>query len=305
LPIGYVVVLNRKESLELKVARMLCTLPAIALFVPLIGYLGIATIDPAQNFVVLGTLTLILFALIAEPIERMMTLKRMLLPGAFLLAALVFITLGAFRSSYDSEHPKPDSISYWLNGDAGQASWISFDEKPDDWTSQFLTTHAQSEKVAIFGAIDGDAVLEASAPKLSVPLPMVKTIEDSTAGSERTLRLQVSSPRRARVIWVICRNAAVIRATLDGRNVQVGESDKHSKLWGFIFVGLPQDGVQFNLTVNASETPQLTVTDQSDGLAGVLVSNIKPRGRDRMPFPQEWPFFDSTTLLTRTFVFAR
>jgi len=305
LPIGYVVVLNRKESLELKVALMLCTLPAIALFVPLIGYLGIATIDPTQNFVVLGTLTVILFALIAEPIERMVTLKRMLLPGACLLAALAFITLGAFKSGYDSERPKPDSISYWLDGDAGKASWVSFDEKPDDWTTQFLTTHPQPEKLGIFGAVGDDAVLEASAPDLSLPLPMVKTIEDSTATNERTLRLQISSPRRARVIWIICRNAAVLRATLERKNVQVGESDKRNKLWGFIFVGLPQNGVQFDLTVNASEAPQLTITDQSDGLPDILLSNIKPRRRDRMPFPQEWPFFDSTTLLSRTFVFTR
>lgn len=305
LPTGYVIALNRSESPELKVARLLCALPAIALFVPLIGYLGISTIDPYQNFVILGFLTVILFAVIAEPIERIMTPKRMLLPGACLLLALVFIALGAFRSGYDSEHPKPDSISYWLDGDVGKASWISFDDKSDDWTSQFLTTHPQREKLGVFGAVGDDAVLEAPAPKLSVPLPMIRTIEDSTSGSERTLRLQVSSPRRARMIWVICRNAAVIRAKLEGRNVQVGEADRRNKLWGFIFVGLPQGGVQFDFTVNPSEAPQLTVTDQSDGLADVLVSNIKPRGRDRMPFPQEWPFFDSTTLLTRTFVFAR
>ena len=65
------------------------------------------------------------------------------------------------------------------------------------------------------------------------------------------------------------------------------------------------DGVHFDLTVNASETPQLTVTDQSDGLVDVPVANVRTRGRDRMPSPQEWPVFDSTTLATRTFMFAR
>ena len=145
-------------------------------------------------------------------------------------------------------------------------------------------------------------MLKSAAPNLSLPLPVVKTIEDSTTGGERTLRLQVSSPRHARVIWVICRNAAVLQASLEGRNVQVGEADRRNKLWGFIFVGLPLDGVQFDLTVNASETLHLIVTDQSDGLADVAVINVKPRGRDRMPLPEEWPFFDSTTLVTRTFM---
>jgi hypothetical protein len=299
---GYDVALNRTDSQQLKIVRLFCMVPAVALFVPLIGYFGITTVDPAQNFVILGILTMILFALLAEPIERIVTHNRMPLPEAFFVIALVFIAVGALRSGYDTQHPKPDSISYWLDGDGGKASWISFDEKPDDWTAQFLTTHPQNEKFGIFGAVGDDAVLEAPAPRLSLSLPVLKSIEDSTTGSERKLRLQISSPRHARVIWVICRNAAVLRATLEGRNVQVGEADRRNKVWGFIFVGLPPDGVHFDLIVNASETPQLTITDQSDGLAEVTGINVKPRGKDRMPLPSEWPFFDSTSLVTRTFM---
>jgi hypothetical protein len=239
LPLGYAVALIRTDSRQLKIVRLFCTVPAIALFVPLIGYLGIATVDPTQNFVILGVLTMILFALIAEPIERIVTPHRMLLPGACFVVAIVFIAFGALRSGYDGEHPKPDSISYWFDRDTGKALWISFDERPDEWTSQFLTPHPQADRLGIFGAAGGDAILEAPAPKVSFPLPVVKTIEDSTTGGERTLRFQISSPRHARVIWVICRKAAVLRAALEGRNIQVGEADGSNKLWGFSFLGLP------------------------------------------------------------------
>jgi hypothetical protein len=34
-------------------------------------------------------------------------------------------------SGYDAAHPKSDTMSYWYDADAGKASWISFDEKPD------------------------------------------------------------------------------------------------------------------------------------------------------------------------------
>ena len=104
------------------------------------------------------------------------------------------------RSGYDTHHPKPDSISYWLDTDAAKASWVSFDEKPDDWTSQFVTDHPQAEKVGIFGSIDGDAILKAPAIALKVSPPVIRTVEDSTANGERTLGLQISSPRQARVI---------------------------------------------------------------------------------------------------------
>lgn len=302
---GYGIALNHTDSQLLKVVRVFCTVPIIALLVPLIGYLSITTVDPAQNFVVVGILTVILLALLAAPIEIIVSRNRMLIPGACFVVTLFFTTFGALRSGYDSEHPKPDSISYWMDTDGGKASWISFDKKPDDWTTQFLTTRPQASMLGIFGAVDGDAVLEAPAPPFPFPSPVLKTVEDKTATSERTLALQVSSPRQARVIWVICRNAAVLRASVQGRNVQVGEADRRNRLWGFIFVGLPPEGVHFDLIVNASETLKLTVTDQSDGLPDHLMANIKARPRDRMPLPQEWPFFDSTTLVTQNFTFAR
>jgi hypothetical protein len=301
LPLGYAFALHRVDSPLLRAVRLFCAIPAIALFVPLIGYVGIATVDPGQNLVISGILTATLILLLAPQVEVMVASNKALLPGACAVVSFAFFLLGAWRSGYDVQHPKPDSISYWFDADAGKASWISFDERPDDWTTQSLTSHPQADKVSIFGSADGDAVLKAPAPGLSLSLPLAKTIEDSKAGSERTLRLQISSPRHARVIWVIVRNVIVIRAALEGRNVQVGEADARNKLWGFIFVGLPTDGVQLDLTVKAPDTPQFIVTDQSDGLPEVPGFSSKPRSADRMSLPQVWPFFDATTLVTRTF----
>jgi hypothetical protein len=53
--------------------------------------------------------------------------------------------------------------------------------------------------------------------------------------------------------------------------------------------------------VKAPDTPQFIVTDQSDGLPEVPGFSSKPRNTDRMSLPQVWPFFDGTTLVTRTF----
>jgi hypothetical protein len=217
------------------------------------------------------------------------------------LVACAFILLGVWRSGHDIQHPKPDSISYWFDGDTRTASWISFDEKSDDWTSQFLSSHPKADKVSIFATADGDAVLKAPAPALSLSVPLIKTVEDSTVDGERALRLQISSPRHARVIWVIVRNAAVVRAALEGRKVQVGEADTRNRFWGFIFIGLPSEGIRLDVTVKAPDIPQFTVTDQSDGLPEVPGLSRKPRSGDRMSLPQVWPFFDATTLVSRTF----
>jgi hypothetical protein len=298
--LGYAFALNCIDSRPLRVVELFCAVPAIAFFVPLIGYVSSATVDPGQNLAICGILTAILFALLAPSLEVMVAGTKAVLPGAYALVALAFLFLGVWRSGYDVAHPKPDSISYWFDADAATASWISFDERADDWTSQFLTSRPQADKVGIFGSAGGDAVLKAPAPALLLSPPLIRTVEDSTAGGERTLRLQISSPRHARVVWVIVRNAAVVRAALEGRNIQVGEADARNRLWGLIFVGLPPDGLHLDLTMKAPCTPQLIVTDQSDGLPELPGSNTKPRSGDRMSLPHIWPFFDATTLVSRT-----
>ena len=302
---GYAFELHRIDVPSLRVVRVVqlfCAVPALALFVPLIGYMAMTTADVSQSLVIVGFLTLVLFAMLAPQLEVLLARNKALFPGTFALVALIFVVLGASRSGYDVQHPKPDSISYWLDTETGKASWISFDDKSDDWTSQFLTNNAQPDKVDIFGSADGDPVLKAAAPTLSLPPPVIKTLDDSMAGSERTLRLQISSPRGARVLWVIVRNAAVVRAVLEDNNIQVGDGDTRAKLWGLVFIGLPPEGIHLDVTVKASDALRFLVTDQADGLPEVPGLRAKPRSENRMSLPVIWPFFDSATLVSRTFL---
>ncbi len=289
-------------SKTLKLVKLLCAVPAIVLLALLIGYMVISPGDDlSQALLIVGLLTALTLTLLAPQLEVMTAHIKWLLPAACVLAAIGLTAFGAIGSGYDAAHPKPDSMSYWFDYDAGKASWISFDERPDSWTSQFLTGQVETDKVGIFGSADGDAVLKASAPRVELAAPVVKTVEDSTAGGERILRFHITSLRQARILWVIVRKVSVIHATLDGRHVQVGEGDARNKLWGIIYVGLPPKGIDLQLTVKALDNPELTVTDQSDGLPDVPGFRINPRASDKMPSPQEWPSFDSTLLVSRTF----
>ena len=301
IPLACDVALDRSRSLPLKLVQLLCAVPTIVLLALLIGYMVISPGDDlSQTSVIVGLLTALSLTLLAPQLEVVTAQTRWVLPGACALAAIGFTLFGMWRSGYDAAHPKPDSMSYWYDADAGKASWISFDEKPDSWTSQFLRGQVEADKVGIFGSADGDAVLKASAPKVELPPPVVNIVEDPTAG-ERTLRFHITSPRQARILWVIVRKAAVIHATVEGRHVQVGEGDTRDKLWGIVYVGAPPEGIHLELAVKALDNPELTVSDQSDGLPDIPGFRIRPRTNDQMPSPQVWPFFDSTVLVSRTF----
>ena len=301
LPMGIALALERPDLWRLKVARLLCAAPALFLFPLFIGY-SVTTLDGKMgDMIILLILTIVLLALLAPQLDVLTARSRMLLPGACAFLAFGFILYGALRSGYDAEHPKPDTISYWLNTDTGKASWISFDEKPDNWTSQFLTGHVEASKLHLFNPADGDAILKAEAPPVQLPAPSIETLQDSTTGGERKLRLRLVSPRQARIIWLQVEKATVFAATLEGRKVQVNEPDKRNKVWGIVYLALPSEGIEVDLTLKASENPQLSVTDQSDGLPSIPGFHVEPRSNDRMPLPAAWPFFDSTALVSRTF----
>jgi hypothetical protein len=301
LLMGLEVVSNRPDSWPLKVTRLLCAVPALFLFPLLIGYFVTTQNGKMDGVLILVVLTIVLLALLAPQLEVLTTRSKWLVPGTCALLAFSFILFGALRSGYDAKHPKPDTISYWLDTNTGKASWISFDEKPDNWTSQFLTGQVEASSLRLFNAVDGDAILKAEAPHIQLLTPTIETLEDSTTGGERKLRLHLVSPRQARIIWLQLEKATVLAATLEGRKVQVNEVDKRNKVWGIVYVALPVGGIELDLTLNASESPQLTVIDQSDGLPSLPGFHVESRPNDRMSLPVIWPFFDSTVLVSRMY----
>jgi hypothetical protein len=301
LLMGLEVVSNRPDSWPLKVTRLLCAVPALFLFPLLIGYFVTTQNGKMDGVLILVVLTIALLALLAPQLEVLTARSKWLVPGTCALLAFSFILFGAQRSGYDAKHPKPDTISYWLDTNTGKASWISFDEKPDNWTSQFLTGQVEAGILRLFNAADGDAILKAEAPPIQLLAPSIEILEDSTTDGERKLRLHLVSPRQARIIWLQLEKATVLAATLEGRKVQVKEVDKRNKVWGIVYVALPVGGIELDLTLNAAESPQLTVIDQSDGLPSLPGFHVESRPNDRMSLPVIWPFFDSTVLVSRMY----
>jgi hypothetical protein len=298
---GLALGLKRPDSWLLKFAQLLCAAPALFLFPLFIGY-SVTTLDGRMgDMILLVILMIVLLALLAPQLDVMTARSKMLVPGACALLAFGFILCGALSSGYDPKHPKPDTISYWLDTDTGKASWISFDEKPDNWTSQFLTSHVEATTLRLFNPVDGDTIIKADAPHVQLLPPNIETLEDSTTRGERKLRLRFVSPRQARIIWLQVEKATVLAATVEGRKAQVNEVDKRNKTWGIVYLALPPEGVEVDVTLKASENPQITVIDQSDGLPIFPGFHVEPRPNDRMSLPAAWPFFDSTLLVSRSF----
>jgi Peptidase family M28 len=302
LPFGVGLVLERPDSKLLKIVQLICAGIPVFLFTLLIAVFAILEPGSMQTMVSLTIFTVVLLALLAPQLEGMTARRKWLLPGACAVLSLSFISFGALHSGYDALHPRPDSIAYWLNADTGKGSWISLDERPDGWTSQFLAGRIEREKIDILVAPGGESVLKTDAPTLKLPAPEIVTLDDSVSGKERILRLRLTSLRHADVLWVALEKATVLRATIGGKKLPSKMVDSNDRLWGFYYAVLPLDGIELDIAVGLADTPRLTLTDQTNGLPDIPGLDIKPRTEDQMPL-HYYPAFDSSILVSHSISF--
>ena len=281
------------------ICRPLCAVPGVYFFTLLIAHMTITLEgDPLLSLVAIVVLTVILLAFLSPQLDTIVTPGRWRLPIAVAVVGVGLFVLGALHSSYDSKHPRLDTIAYWLDADTGKASWISLDEHPDSWTSQFLTGQTESDKLGILVS-PGDKILKSEAPSLPLPAPQITLLEDRSGATDRLLRLRLTSARVPVTLWVSIHNATILQATIDGKKAPSKMVEPRDKLWGFYYAAPPPQGVELAIWFNPSERPQITLTDQTNGLPDIQGFHSKPRTQDVMPLDYV-PAFDSTVLVSTT-----
>ncbi|MCK4803013.1 MAG: hypothetical protein KAT88_00575 [Spirochaetes bacterium] len=146
-----------------------------------------------------------LLGLLIPQVDLMTKTRKWLLSGAMLAAAAGFLAAGSLTSGFDKEHPRPNAVAYILNADTGNAAWFSPGNKPDTWTSPFLSAEPEMGKLGELFPLarkDRRQIIRSNAPAVRLDAPKVEVLNDRTGGGTRTLRLRLSSVRFAPVITI-------------------------------------------------------------------------------------------------------
>lgn len=192
---------------------------------------------------------------------------------AITLAGVLFIGFAALRSTHDPRHPQLDSLFYGLNADTGKAIWASFDGKPDEWTSRVFSSKAQKRSAPEFFA-PGRAglLLQADAAPLSLPAPNATVLADSTKDAIRTLKLRITSPRGAPVVFVYFDSAKNLkRVWVNGKGI---EPEAPSIINYF---NATAEGIELTLELSSAVPLKLRVVDQSYNLPDLPESRLGNR----------------------------
>lgn len=288
--------------------------PAIVMLAPLFA----ASPDGTMLFLVFsGLIAVLLFGLYIPYIDFLTAGRRWIVPGALGVLALVMIIKGNAASNFDASQPHPDSIFYFQDTDRARARWVSLDSRPDRFTSQFFQHHLRGgwmPKLAglatrdtpdsnlanipgDFAYLNRGRTTEGDAPLISAAPPQLKVLDDSTTtAGTRTVKMHIASARKASIVWMaVPVGVTVLGSSIDGRSA----GDRVTDGWSGWYWGVPQAGFDLTLKLATPAPFIVTVIDQTDGLPETPGFAIKPRPPDTMPTP--FLFFDSTTLVRRTF----
>jgi hypothetical protein len=153
----------------------------------------------SQTSLVVVPVTLLL-ALLLVNFELMASTFRWLLPAASTLAAVCFIVAALLQPQ---QQPKSNEIFYALNADTGKAVWASGDARPDEWTSQFLSSDAPAAPLDDYLPwLKGDVFIQQPAPAVILATPEIQVLDDQVQDQTRRIHMRVRSAREAATLFI-------------------------------------------------------------------------------------------------------
>lgn len=278
----------------------LCAVPGVVIVAPLIYmFFMMLGLGPGGYFMMLVVLVA---GLLVPHFRALTSRRRWLMPAVAALLGIAFVAVGLAGAGFDARRRKTDSVFYFLDADVGQARWVSTDAAPDEWTSQFIPEGARAESLAAIFPWMKQQGRQADAPVAALPAPAAQVLEDHTDGDVRTLRLRLSSPRRAPMLLFYTEAWTEIRrAVLDGKTLMEGEpaaSGRQQNGLRVSFAAPPPEGLELLLETRADVPLHLVLEDLSFELPDIPGRAFRPRAEDTMPVPSYRT--SDTTVVRRT-----
>ncbi|HEU4479936.1 MAG TPA: hypothetical protein VFR80_15560, partial [Pyrinomonadaceae bacterium] len=268
-----------------------CAAPGVILVSPLIYQIFIA-VGISQTSLVVVPVTLLLGLLLIN-FELMATSFRWLLPAASTVAAVCFITAALLQPDFSQQQPRGNEVFYALNADTGKAVWASGDARPDEWTSQFLSSDATAAPLNDYLPwLDGAVFLQQPAPAATLAAPEIKILDDQVQEEARRIHMRVSSAREAATLFIYS-GTEISEAAVNGQPLAKRQD---GPAWGkgqvLVYSAPPREGIELLLTTKSAEPLIVKVVDRSFQFPELTNVTVKARPNYIMPAPAS--FSDST-----------
>jgi hypothetical protein len=221
--------------------------------------------------------------------------------AALIALAAVAAGVGVSRAGASPEMPRPVSVAYALDADAGRAFRVSDRGSAGGPVDTMFPEELPLEALPRFFGEDGVFKRAAAAATREVPGPEVALVGDAAADGRRELTVRVRSRRGAPWLHVFVETGKVVGAAVDGTAFEEKSGDADAAegaVWGFRHIGAGDDGFELKLVVDPAAGPvRITVVDQALGNEDPAAARLGP---DAM-YARSW--VAGTTLVRRSYAF--
>lgn len=295
-------ILQQRNRKSLAIAVLVAgAAPGLVLLIPFTYQLFVGLTLNLIWFIAL--IVLLQFALLIPHVEVMERANRWSLPVLALLIGVGFITAAVLRSSFDRQNPKPNNIFYALNADTGNAVWASIDQRPDEWTSQFLSPNPENKPLSEFFSpyLSADKIRQNTAPAAPIAAPQVTVLSDQKNGDVRTVNVRISSPRRAPLLsFYVDSKAEFLSVSVNGQRLDQNNAAamrRNKNAWNMRYVAPPPEGVELAFELKSPEPLKIRVVDQSFDFPPIPNASIT-RPDFTIPSPH---LLSDSTLVSKSF----
>ncbi|WP_324024300.1 M28 family peptidase [Maribacter sp. BPC-D8] len=259
-------------------------IPAIFIFAPFVKMFPVGL---GLKMLVATTLltTLIFFLLL--PLITKYRKKGALAFLSFLLFA-GFMASAHMHSGFTNDRPKPTSLLYVLDTDENKAKWATYEHRPSDWTSQYITKKVADtllSKKTISSKYGSNFTFTNEAPLKNVPKPTIEVQLDTIANNIRTVRLCITPNRPINRLEVFTNAVDIQKADVNG--IELSEHFLKNRNSGRLITHYISDKNYTDITLEVPQDQdlELTVYEASNDLLENGLFSIPKRKENQIPMP--------------------
>lgn len=282
----------RKPNLYL---MFFLSLPSLVILLPFITAFPVAL--GLKILFVAAILTTFLFSLFL-PVFGYFTQKKALGLFCFLLFNILFIT-AHFKSSFNENRPKPNSLVYILDDETQKATWNSYDKIIDDWTQPFFGKDPEPVKdpeAAFSSKYRSNLNYQAEAPTIPLAGPGIvfNQIEEIDSLGFARYSLKIAPNRRINRMELFADKNVNFKEfrvnNLEAGELNLGKQAFHifTQRWQdrlLIYHAANRDTLRLEFVVAPEELPEFTLYEASYDLLENQDLKVPPRGKTMIPRP--------------------
>lgn len=207
--------------------------------------------------------------------------------------AFCFLISAQFKSGFNEERPKPNSLVYVLNADTNTANWATYDKKLDVWTKNFIDdkTDSSKEDNTFSSKYNSGFTYTKKTDVKQIPQSKITIYKDTIINDLRHINMSIVQQRQINRFDLYA-NKDVKFKDFEANGVEVPkgkpegfafENRRSTRLFSY-FVS-DKDSLNLNFTVPRNQKTQFEIYEASFDLLSNELFTIPERAKEMIPKP--------------------